>query len=508
MVASKTNGREGRSDTWDDQKGAHRALDGGKVIGEERTAFEQCALASGLVTEAQLAAARRGVRWSETDEPSAEAPPSDQQIAQRLVEMGVINNWQAGQLLEGRTKFTLGPYKIIDSIGQGGMGQVFKAEHSVLGRVVAVKVLPRSKSTPEAILNFNNEIRALAKLDHPALVRALDAGHDGNVYYLVTEYVPGSDLRKLVRREGPLDMQRAASIISQVAEGLAHAHARGLIHRDVKPGNVLVTPDGEAKLSDLGLAGPLEGDTEKDPRFGKIVGTADYLAPDHIKAPWDPKPAWDIYSLGCTLYYAVTGKVPFPGGSTADKARAHCELRPLDPRRLNPRLSPEFVEVMADMMAKDPAQRIASAEEVVQRLKPWASNRPTLAKPPVSIPKLPGLQAVLEGVSPPTGAMTDRGKTSEPPQPPRAVPPRPIPLSQLPSRASLAETIDGEESESFVVADEENKQVSINGSLFQRAVARCRWLARFGWLWVLVGVAIGLVVFSVALTILLMKLVG
>ena len=113
-----------------------------------------------------------------------------------------------------------------------------------------------------------------------------------------------------------------------MAEGLQHAHEQGIVHRDVKPGNVLVTPEGEAKLSDLGLAGPMGKDMEDDPRHGKIVGTADYISPDHIASPGNPTPAWDIYSLGCTLYYAVTGKVPFPGGTTADKARAHCELRP------------------------------------------------------------------------------------------------------------------------------------------------------------------------------------
>jgi serine/threonine protein kinase len=295
-------------------------------------------------------------------------------LADRLVEMGMLNPWQAKQLLDGRTKFTLGPYRVVDSLGSGGMGQVFKAEHGILGRVVAIKVLPLSKATPESRANFTREIRAQARLDHVNLVRALDADEDNNVYYLVTEYVPGCDLRKLVRRNGPLNMQDAASIISQVAAGLQHAHQQGLIHRDVKPGNVLVTPEGHAKLSDLGLAGPLAGSNESDPRHGKIVGTADYLSPDHIKAPWEPTPAWDIYSLGCTLYYAVTGKVPFPHGTTADKARAHCELLPLDPRRLNPTLEAPFVETLAEMMAKDPADRTQSAAEVIERLTPWTGS--------------------------------------------------------------------------------------------------------------------------------------
>ncbi|MFZ5829057.1 MAG: serine/threonine-protein kinase [Planctomycetota bacterium] len=337
----------------------------------DRTPFEQCALASGLLGEEQLDEARRQVRWSDGDETAADSPPTDAQLANRLVEMGLLNAWQASQLLEGRTKFNLGRYRIIDSIGQGGMGQVFKAEDPMLGRIVAVKVLPRHKTTPEAVANFQNEIQILSNLNHHRLVRAIDQGFDGNVYFLVTEYVPGTDLRKLVRSDGPLSTASAASIIYQVAEGLGYAHEQGLVHRDVKPGNVLVTPEGEAKLSDLGLAGPVEGDVEKDPRFGKIVGTADYLSPDHIRAPWEPTPAWDIYSLGCTLYYAVTGKVPFPGGTTADKARAHCELRPLDPRRLNPELGNDFVDVMADMMAKDPAQRLRSAADVMFRLAPW-----------------------------------------------------------------------------------------------------------------------------------------
>jgi serine/threonine protein kinase len=324
--------------------------------------------------EEQLDGARAALAAAQSDPPESEDAPTDEQLAETLVELGRLNLWQSMQLLEGRSKFNLGPYWMIDSIGRGGMGQVFKAQHEVLGRVVAVKVLPRNKSTPASIANFMREIRVLAKLDHPNLVRALDAGEDGNVYYLVTEYVPGTDLRKLIRRNGPMDMPAAASVVSQVAAGLQHAHEQGLVHRDVKPGNVLVTPDGHAKLSDLGLAGPLGGDAENDPRFGKIVGTADYLSPDHIQSPWNPTPAWDVYSLGCTLYYAVTGKVPFPGGTTADKVRAHRELRPLDPRRLNPELSVPFVEVLAEMMAKGPADRIPTVEAVIDRLAPWEGS--------------------------------------------------------------------------------------------------------------------------------------
>jgi serine/threonine protein kinase len=350
--------------------------------------FEQCALASGLLTRRQIDEARAGIRWSEGDEPDPNSPPSDRQIADRLVEIGLLNLWQAKQLLEGRTKFNLGPYQIIDSIGQGGMGQVFKAQRDNTGPVVAVKVLPLDKSTPEAVANFTREIEAMRRLHHPKLVAAIDAGQDGNVHYMVTEYVPGTDLRKLVRQGGPLAVSAAAAIISQVAEGLEYAHAQGVVHRDVTPGNVLVAPDGDTKLSDLGLSGQLGGNHENDPRHGKIVGTADYFSPDQVLDPWNPTPAWDIYSLGCTLYYAVTGKVPFPGGTTADKVRAHCELRPLDPRRLNSRLSAEFVDFMADMMAKEPSQRIQSAKEVREKLTPFLTARDEPVRQPVLPPPI------------------------------------------------------------------------------------------------------------------------
>ena len=389
-------------------------------------------MASGLLSAEQLEEAKIALRAAGPPDGGpapTDAPGSiDHNLADRLVEAGALNPWQAKQLLDGRSKFTLGPYRIVDSLGQGGMGHVYKAKDPILDRFVAIKVLPRDRSTPEAIANFTREIQALASFNHPKLVRALDAGHDGNVYYLVLEYVPGSDLRKLVRGEGPLGMERGASIISQVAEGLQHAHDHGMVHRDVKPGNVLVTTEGEAKLSDLGLAGPMTRGANDDPRWGKIVGTADYLSPDHIADPWNPTPAWDIYSLGCTMYYAVTGKVPFPGGTTAEKARAHCELRPLDPRRLNHAISDSFVDLLADMMAKDPAERIASAAEVVQRLAPWASRAPwnqraVAAAPPVPDPTLPGTPPSLVTAAPLIPAPPPPPTGSSGNLPPLVVPP-------------------------------------------------------------------------------------
>jgi serine/threonine protein kinase len=360
-----------------------------------RPSFAKSALASGLISQADLddaVAQFRADRSNAADpgssrEPLQDGQPTDEQLADQLVMRNRLSRFQATQLLTGNTKFNLGPYRIVDALGQGGMGQVFRAEHAIMGRTVAVKVLPKSKSTPEAIAYFTREIRAQAALDHENLVRALDAGHDGNVYFLVCEYVPGADLRRYLRDRGPLGMAEAATIITQAAKGLEHAHQNGLIHRDVKPANLLVTPEGHTKVSDLGLVGSLS-DSDNDPRAGKVVGTADYLAPEQLRSPRSVTPASDIYSLGCTLYYAVTGKVPYPGGNVREKIRRHCDDTPLHPRLLNPSLSEPFVEVIAGMMEKDPADRISTAAEVVERLKPWAGETVSSPRDPEVVRRL------------------------------------------------------------------------------------------------------------------------
>src|SRR5438132_10067771 len=342
-----------------------------------RSVFRNSALLSKLVTADQLEQAMltAGVAAESTAAPVtvSAAEVDDAVLASRLVEMGILTPYQAAQIKAGRTKFELGPYIVTDSLGQGGMGQVFKGIHRVMGRECAIKVLPLHKATPEATTNFMREIRTQAQLDHPNLVRAFDAGCDGSINYLIVEYVPGVDMRRLVRRQGPLTQQQAASVIMQAARGLDYAHKRGLVHRDIKPGNILVTTQGIAKVSDLGLAGFIY-EAENDPRAGKIVGTADYLAPEQIRTPGEVSHLIDIYSLGCTLYYAITGKVPFPGGTAKDKARRHCEDTPWHPRRFNAELHEEFVEVIADMMEKDPRARVQSAAEVVDRLEQWAGE--------------------------------------------------------------------------------------------------------------------------------------
>lgn len=332
--------------------------------------FRTVALASGLLSEQQLAALESELRRSpqaglETTDPDA----WDRALAKLAARKKSLTSFQARQLLLGRRRFTLGQYRILDEIGRGGMGQVFKAEHPMMGRVVAVKVLPRAKSTPDTEAAFQREIRVLGRLDHDNLVRALDAGHDGNVYYLVTEYVAGLDLRRQISKYGPLDEPRAAMVIAQAARALAYAHDQGLVHRDVKPGNLLVTRDGRVKLLDLGLAGSVF--EAESMRLGRCVGTMDYMAPEQIRDPDNVGPSADIYSLGCTLYFAVTGRLPFPGGDRKDKARRQLEEKPADVRTLASGVSLPFARVIEAMMEKSPKDRIDSALEVIGLLRPW-----------------------------------------------------------------------------------------------------------------------------------------
>jgi serine/threonine protein kinase len=340
-------------------------------------------LASGLLSQQQLddALDALGREAGGGAKPAGVAAISDDLLGQRLVDLGYLNRWQVEQLKEGRTKFTLGPYRIVNAIGQGGMGHVFKAEHKLLGRIEAIKVLPKAKSTPEAVAAFQREIRAQAQLDHPNLVRVSYADFEGDTYFFVTEYVPGTDLRKLVRRNGPLPYSTAATIISQAAEGLHYAHRRGLVHRDVKPGNLLVTPEGRTKITDLGLAwflmDELDGSRSVTGKSKSLVGTADYLAPETIREPDKILPVSDVYALGCTLYYAVTGKVPFPGGNTPDKIRRHLDETPLNPLHFNPDLPPAFCDAVAAMMDKNPDTRTPTAAAVVELLRPWCDESAT-----------------------------------------------------------------------------------------------------------------------------------
>jgi serine/threonine protein kinase len=341
-----------------------------------RSVLQRTAVASRLVSLQQLEETLVEAMRATGGERVSVDQVSDELLGELFIARGTLNRWQVEQLKAGRTKFTLGPYRIVDAIGRGGMGHVFRGVHELLGRVEAIKVLPRQKTTPESLASFLREIRAQAQLDHPNLVRVLYADCDGDTHFFVTEYVPGIDLRRMVRRLGALSVGAAASAVAQTAHGLDYAHRKGLVHRDVKPGNLLVRPDGMVKVIDLGLAWYLEDTVMHAVGDGRqrVVGTADYLSPEAITSPKRIMPVSDVYSLGCTLYYAITGKVPFPGGNTAEKMQRHLSEQPRDPRQFVPGLPMEMVTLMAQMMDKDPAKRLPSAAAAAQRLAPWATE--------------------------------------------------------------------------------------------------------------------------------------
>lgn len=385
--------------------------------------FRATALASGLVDAAQIERCETDLAAELGGAETVPAARWDTALADMLVSRQVLTRFQAEQLLAGKRKLILGQYRILAELGRGGMGQVFQAEHALMGRNVAVKVLPRAKSSVDAEAAFQREIRMLARLDHENLVRALDAGYDGQVYYLVTELVDGIDLRRQVLKYGSLDEVRAASVVSQAATALAYAHGQGLVHRDIKPANLLVTPEGHVKLLDLGLAGSVF--EEESTRLGRVVGTMDFIAPEQIRTPDAVGPLADVYALGCTLYFALTGEVPFPGGTRQEKTRRQLHEAAPSPRTVQPAVSVGMEQLVAAMMHKDPRQRPASAAAVLDRLQPWLPVEP-LAMPrakkgraagaggPGDSSSLPGQsQPGIPATSKPNAALADAVGPSE-----------------------------------------------------------------------------------------------
>jgi serine/threonine protein kinase len=312
---------------------------------------------------------------------------SAKEMAQRLFQAGLVTNFQNEQLLKGKYRgFTIGKYKVLDRIGSGGMGQVFLCEHPHLRRRAAVKVLPTERAADEALRGrFLREARAAATLDHPHIVRAFDVDEDKGLHFLVMEYVEGNDLYHIVKKRGPLPIADACEFIRQGALGLQHAHEAGLIHRDIKPSNFLVDKNGVVKLLDLGLARFSEETSDAlTQRFdgNNVLGTADYVAPEQTRDSHEVDQRCDIYALGGTLYFLLTGQSPFPDGSPADKMIAHRQRKPTPVRQLRPDVPPGLALVIDKMMAKNPKDRFDSAFEVTEALEPWLrSTRPPAAEP-------------------------------------------------------------------------------------------------------------------------------
>lgn len=326
---------------------------------------------SGLVERDQL---KRVVLQLKTEAGTGPAIDSAL-VGRRLVEAGLLSGWQCEKLLEGRHKgFFVGKYKLLDHLGTGGMSSVYLAEHLLMQRRVAIKVLPRAKVQDASYLaRFHREAQAVAALDHRNIVRAYDVDNDGDVHYLVMEYVEGRDLLVVVRERGPLDYPLVADYIRQAADGLAHAHEAGLIHRDVKPANLLVDAAGVVKLLDLGLA-RFTGEDLASLTLANdenVLGTADYLAPEQAIDSHHVDTRADIYSLGCTVYYLLAGHPPFPDGTLPQRLMMHQKDPPPSIHKDRPDAPDDLVKTCLWMMGKKPDDRPQSAAEVSQLMADW-----------------------------------------------------------------------------------------------------------------------------------------
>lgn len=279
-----------------------------------------------------------------------------------------------GKLLEGQR---LGHFELQEYVGGGGMGAVFKALDTMLNRVVAVKVLSQEQSVDEETLRrFQNEAQSAARLDHENISRVFYVGEDRGWHYIVFEFIEGANLREVVQNEGPLSLARAVSYTLQIADALTHASQRDVVHRDIKPSNVLITPDGRAKLVDMGLARlhqvePVANDLTAS---GVTLGTFDYISPEQARDPRSADVRSDIYSLGCTLYFMLTGRPPFPEGTVLQKLLQHQGDQPPDPRLLRPDLPEDLIKIMDRMLAKQPEQRYAIPEELIGELTALAAR--------------------------------------------------------------------------------------------------------------------------------------
>ncbi len=311
-------------------------------------------------------------------------------FAEFLVRQKVLTVWQAEKILQGKHKgFFLGRYRLLSLLGKGGMSSVYLAEHTVMKRRCALKVLPANRVADASYLGrFHREAQAVASLDHPNIVRAYDvdvstdAGID--IHFLSMEYVQGKSLLELVQAKGPVAVRDAVEYVRQSALGLEHAHHAGLVHRDIKPGNLLLTPEGVIKVLDLGLARFFNDDegsltVEHDE---KVLGTADYISPEQAIDSHNVDHRTDIYSLGCTLYFLLAGHPPYNTGVLHQRLIAHQTkpVPPLPPERTD--VPDSLVAIMHKMMAKQTADRYTTASELATMLAQWLKS---IAQPAVAV---------------------------------------------------------------------------------------------------------------------------
>ncbi len=302
--------------------------------------------------------------------------------AKQLIERQLITTFQARLLLNGKWRnfYLANKYKVMEHVGSGAMGQVFLCEHRFMKRPVAVKILNPEMLRIDGLHRFRMEAQAIAQLDHPNIVRAYDLDSQDDVHFLVMEYIDGASLDAIVQHGGKLSVARAINLVAQAAEGLQHAHESGIIHRDVKPSNLMLDYSGRLKVLDLGLARHLNqpqpspsGTTPYQDH--RIIGTADYLSPEQARDS-EVNESADIYSLGAVAHYLLAGMPPFAGGSVAQKLLRHQREAPVRLDTLRPDVPAKLGKVIARMLSKSKDLRPESFDQVLEELAPWTQELP------------------------------------------------------------------------------------------------------------------------------------
>jgi eukaryotic-like serine/threonine-protein kinase len=314
--------------------------------------------------EVQQAIEHKQSQRDEKDESLAELLIRSDLVTKKQLQRlkGMVEAERSGQQIPG--------FRILGKLGAGAMATVFKGKQLSLDRTVAIKVLPRKFSKNQDFINrFYDEGRAAAQLNHPNIVQAFDVGQAGEFHYFVMEYVDGSTVFDQIVRHKRFGENDAIDIGIQIAEALLHAHERHLIHRDVKPKNIMITSEGVAKLADMGLARAMTDKEAAEAEQGKAFGTPYYISPEQIRGDKDISPAADIYSLGATLYHMVTGAVPYDGKNPTDVMRKHLKAELVPPDHVNPKLSAGISQVIEMMMSKSIAKRYTTCSDLLTDLR-------------------------------------------------------------------------------------------------------------------------------------------
>jgi serine/threonine protein kinase len=322
---------------------------------------------------------------------SPDAASDVEGFAKELIRRKKLTKFQADEAYRGRAKsLVLGNYLLLEKIGQGGMGQVFKARHRRMDRIVAVKMLPGDVSKDKAaIARFEREVKAAARISHPNIVSAFDADFANGVHFLVMEYVEGSDLASVVRNQGPLPIARAVDFITQAARGLAAAHAGGIIHRDIKPANLLLDRNGVVKILDMGLA-RFETATDASTQAeltgtGAVMGTVDYMAPEQALSTKSADARADIYSLGCSLFTLLTGRPTYDGETVTAKLIAH-QNKPIPSlRSVRPEIPEALDSLFGKMVQKRVEDRFQTMADVMRAFEKFESPKTRIAAPTATI---------------------------------------------------------------------------------------------------------------------------